>query len=36
MDGYRPGQMLPVYEERLTDDEIEALVGYLVTLRGDG
>lgn len=36
VDGYRPGQMLPVYEERLTAEEIEALVSYLLTLRGDG
>ncbi len=36
VDGYRPGQMLAVYGERLKPEEIEALVSYLLTLRGDG
>lgn len=34
VDGYRPGQMLDVYEERLGRDQIDALVTYLLSLRG--
>ncbi len=34
VDGYPAGQMLSDYEERLSDDEIEALVQYLLTLDG--
>jgi hypothetical protein len=36
VDGYSSGQMLPVYGERLDDREIEALVAYLLSLKGDG
>ncbi|MDJ0767572.1 MAG: cytochrome b N-terminal domain-containing protein [Ilumatobacter sp.] len=31
-DGYRAGQMLPIYEERLSPDQLDALVEYLLTL----
>ena len=34
VDGYRGGQMLPIYEEQLTVEEIDALVEYLLTLGG--
>ena len=34
VEGYPSGQMLPVYAERLTDDEVDALVAYLLTLGG--
>jgi mono/diheme cytochrome c family protein len=33
--GYRAGQMLPTYRERLSDAEVDALVEYLLTLRGE-
>jgi ferredoxin/mono/diheme cytochrome c family protein len=32
VDGYPAGQMLDIYEETLTEDEIDALVAYLMTL----
>ncbi len=32
VEGFRAGQMLPIYEEQLTPDEIDALVDYLLTL----
>ncbi len=32
VDGYRPGQMLTIYRERFDDDELDALVAYLLTL----
>ena len=32
VDGYPPGQMLPIYEDRLSEREIDALVEYLLTL----
>ncbi len=34
VEGYRSGQMLPIYEEQLTEDEVGALVQYLLTLEG--
>jgi ferredoxin/mono/diheme cytochrome c family protein len=36
VDGYPAGQMLPIYEERLSPQEIDALVAYLMTLDGGG
>ncbi len=35
VDGYPAGQMLPIYRDRLTDAEIDALVAYLLTLEAD-
>lgn len=35
VDGYPAGQMLDVYSERLTDDELDALVAYLLSLVED-
>ena len=35
VEGYRGDQMLPIYRERLDDAQIEALVTYLLTLRGE-
>lgn len=32
LDGYPAGQMLDIYEETLTDEEVDALVAYLLTL----
>ena len=32
VDGFRAGQMLPIYEDRLSPDQIDALVTYLLTL----
>jgi len=34
VDGYRSGQMLPIYLERLSPAEIDALIAYLLTLDG--
>jgi mono/diheme cytochrome c family protein len=34
VEGYRSGQMLPIYEEQLTEDEIDALVQFLLALEG--
>lgn len=34
VDGFRSGQMLDVYEERLGADQIDALIEYLMSLRG--
>lgn len=34
VDGFRSGQMLDVYEERLGPEQIDALIDYLLTLRG--
>ncbi len=34
--GWPAGQMLPVYLENLTPDEVDALVAYLLTLEGEG
>ena len=34
VEGYRAGQMLPIYEERLTGAQIESLVAYLLSLEG--
>ncbi len=36
VDGYRAGQMLPTYRERLSDDDVDALIEYLLTLRDGG
>jgi hypothetical protein len=36
VDGFRAGQMLDIYEERLSEDDLDALVEYLLTLRGEG
>lgn len=35
VDGYRAGQMLPTYRDRLSDDQVDALVEYLLSLRGE-
>lgn len=32
LDGYPAGQMLDIYEETLTDEEIDALIAYLMSL----
>ena len=32
VEGYRSGQMLPIYDELLTSEEIDAVVAYLLTL----
>jgi ferredoxin/mono/diheme cytochrome c family protein len=34
VDGYRSGQMLDIYEERLGSEQIDALIEYLMSLRG--
>lgn len=34
VEGYRAGQMLDIYEDRLTADQIDSLVEYLLSLRG--
>jgi mono/diheme cytochrome c family protein len=34
VEGFRAGQMLPIYEEQLSDEEIDALVQFLSTLQG--
>ena len=34
VDGFRSGQMLDVYDSRLSDDEIDALVAFLIDLEG--
>ncbi len=36
VDGYRAGQMLDVYEQRLSPEQIDALVAYLLSLTGGG
>jgi cytochrome c2 len=36
VEGYRAGQMLPVYGERLDESQIEALIAYLMSLRETG
>jgi ferredoxin/mono/diheme cytochrome c family protein len=36
VDGYRADQMLDVYDERLSDAQLDALVEYLLTLTGGG
>jgi ferredoxin/mono/diheme cytochrome c family protein len=35
VDGYRAGQMLAIYEDRLSPDDLDAVVQYLLTLRGE-
>ena len=35
VDGFPAGQMLPIYRDRLTEDEIDALVAYMLTLSED-
>ena len=35
VDGWPAGQMLPVYGDRLTENQIESLVEYLLTLEAD-
>ena len=32
VEGYRSGQMLPIYEEQLSEDEIDALIRFMLTL----
>lgn len=32
VDGFRAGQMLPIYDERLSDTDVDALVEYLLSL----
>lgn len=34
VEGFRAGQMLPIYEDRLTPEEIDSLIEYLLTLGG--
>lgn len=36
VEGYPAGQMLPIYEDRLSPEEIDALVAYLMTLTEGG
>jgi ferredoxin/mono/diheme cytochrome c family protein len=36
VEGYPVGQMLPIYRERLSEQELEALIAYLLTLTEDG
>ena len=36
VEGYPEGQMLDIYEETLTDEDIDALVAYLLSLKEDG
>jgi mono/diheme cytochrome c family protein len=36
VDGYPAGQMLPIYRERLSQEELDALIAYLLTLTDDG
>ena len=36
VDGFPAGQMLPIYEERLSTEEIDALVAFLMTLTEGG
>lgn len=36
VDGYPEGQMLDIYEETLTEEEIDALVAYLLSLKEEG
>ena len=33
--GYPPGQMLPIYREQLSAEELDALIAYLLTLEAD-
>ncbi|MEZ5178650.1 MAG: c-type cytochrome [Acidimicrobiales bacterium] len=35
VEGYRADQMLPIYQDRLSPDEIDGLVAYLMTLTDD-
>jgi len=35
VEGYRAGQMLPIYDERLTPADVDALVTYLLSLRDE-
>lgn len=35
VEGYRSGQMLPIYEEQLSDDEVDALIQFMLTLEED-
>ena len=32
VEGYRPDQMLDIYDDRLSDERIDALVEYLLSL----
>lgn len=34
VDGYRAGQMLQIYDERLSDEQLDALLEYLMSLQG--
>jgi ferredoxin/mono/diheme cytochrome c family protein len=36
VDGYRAGQMLQIYDERLSDEQLDALLVYLMSLQGGG
>ena len=36
VDGWPAGQMLPIYRERLSETELEALIAYLLTLTEEG
>lgn len=36
VEGYRGDQMLPIYADRLSPDEIQSLIDYLMTLHQDG
>lgn len=35
VDGWPAGQMLPIYRERLTEQELDALIAYLLTLSAE-
>ena len=35
VDGYRPGQMLPIYRDQLDEQEREAIIAYLLSLTSD-
>jgi ferredoxin len=34
VEGFRPGQMLPIYETQLSAEEIDALIEFMLTLEG--
>lgn len=36
VDGFRSGQMLGIYRDRLSEEQIDALITYLLSLRDDG
>lgn len=34
VEGFRSGQMLPIYDEQLSSEEIDSLVEFMLTLEG--